>query len=569
MTDEELKNIEQATSLLVENGFVIKNTDNFIREIGTNNLEDVINRLNVLEQNVNEGINIASFVGDITNSLNEIEELVNNDAYFKNSIGANDFANLLNNMRGKFTLHQNVLKAESILKDREENLKSVERRVLELKKNSEIDDITRTSETIKLSYALNHAKTAKKESEEFLAKQKELYTESLKSFDVVSYKNDLLNSINALDTSYRKLSLEPSAMEKLAKVIRDTRDKIVVFGFEAQKSQKEFSDLCNKFGLEKTNNKVMDKQVVEPVKVEEVKEEQVIDKIEKEQFTIKTYEDLAYEVKRLNPHVEISKDEEGLIDGIIYDNESKLILPKGFSYDKELGINNKVDDKTPYISVPVIKKELKNTVSEDAPVMDAPSEVNPVINEQNDNRKVKLGKKYRVKKVRRAVVAPYVKSVLGFSALGGVLAFCFGVGLSPVLPAAGIAAAVGAVGQAIYNKMALAGIVDKKNEDLRATDNTFEEDVWGLAAVDALVAKGKSLFASLKNARENRHAEPKPEKVEEKPNLMDNFKKLFNKNMDEEIDSLEDAPNMEQSALNGISGEEYNLDDNSLSQGGR
>lgn len=569
MTDEELKNIEQATSLLVENGFVIKNTDNFIREIGTNNLEDVINRLNVLEQNVNEGINIASFVGDITNSLNEIEELVNNDAYFKNSIGANDFANLLNNMRGKFTLHQNVLKAESILKDREENLKSVEKRVLELKKNSEIDDLTRTSETIKLSYALNHAKAAKKESEEFLAKQKELYTESLKSFDVVSYKNDLLNSINALDTSYRKLSLEPSAMEKLAKVIRDTRDKIVVFGFEAQKSQKEFSDLCNKFGLEKTNNKVMDKQVVEPVKVEEVKEEQVIDKIEEEQFTIKTYEDLAYEVKRLNPHIEISKDEEGLIDGIIYDNESKLILPKGFSYDKELGINNKVDDKTPYISVPVIKKELKNTISEDAPVMDAPSEVNPVVNEQNDNRKVKLGKKYRVKKARRAVVAPYVKSVLGFSALGGVLAFCFGVGLSPVLPAAGIAAAVGAVGQAIYNKMALAGIVDKKNEDLRATDNTFEEDVWGLAAVDALVAKGKSLFASLKNARENRHVEPKPEKVEEKPNLMDNFKKLFNKNMDEEIDSLEDAPNMEQSALNGISGEEYNLDDNSLSQGGR
>ena len=38
--------------------------------------------------------------------------------------------------------------------------------------------------------------------------------------------------------------------------------------------------------------------------------------------------------------------EKGFIDGIIYDGESKLVLPKGFSYDKVLGINNKVDDST-------------------------------------------------------------------------------------------------------------------------------------------------------------------------------------------------------------------------------
>ena len=46
MTEEELKNIEQTTALLVENGLVIKNTDNFIREIGNTNLNDIINKLN-------------------------------------------------------------------------------------------------------------------------------------------------------------------------------------------------------------------------------------------------------------------------------------------------------------------------------------------------------------------------------------------------------------------------------------------------------------------------------------------------------------------------------------------
>ena len=54
MTDEELKNIEQTTSLLVENGFVIKNTDSFIRAIDNTNLEDIINKLNVLKGGVNK-----------------------------------------------------------------------------------------------------------------------------------------------------------------------------------------------------------------------------------------------------------------------------------------------------------------------------------------------------------------------------------------------------------------------------------------------------------------------------------------------------------------------------------
>ena len=90
MTEEELKNIEKTTALLVENGLVIKNTDNFIREIGNTNLNDIINKLNALEKTANEGVNISAFVEDVTKSLNSIEELVNNDSYFRSSIGAND-----------------------------------------------------------------------------------------------------------------------------------------------------------------------------------------------------------------------------------------------------------------------------------------------------------------------------------------------------------------------------------------------------------------------------------------------------------------------------------------------
>ena len=466
MTEEELKNIEQTTALLVENGLVIKNTDNFIREIGNTNLNDIINKLNALEKTANEGVNISAFVEDVTKSLNSIEELVNNDSYFRSSIGANDFQNLLTNMRGKFTLSQNMLKAEEVLNGRKENLKDVERRILELKRNDSLDDVTRTSETIKLSYALNHAKKAKSEAEEFYKEQKALYDESLKTFDVVTYKNDLLSAINAIDTSYRKLSLEPSAMEKLAKVIRDTRDKIVVFGFEAQKSQKEFAELCKRYGLEKTNAKI------------EIKEA---------------------------PAAE--------------------------------------------------------------PIVEQVAETTEPVKEKTSSRKVEPGKKYRVKKVRRAVVAPYVKSVLCFGALGSVLAICAGAGLAPILPVTAIAAGIGAIGQAIYNKMAKDGIVDKESEPERTNDENFEEDVWGLAAIDALVLKSKKMFESLKLARERKKSEPK----EEKPNLMDNFKKLFNKNVDEEIEGLDIQPeNKDEKSEDHYmyEGEEYILNPEE-SKGGR
>lgn len=584
MTEEELKNIEQTTALLVENGLVIKNTDNFIREIGNTNLNDIINKLNALEKTANEGVNISAFVEDVTKSLNSIEELVNNDSYFRSSIGANDFQNLLTNMRGKFTLSQNMLKAEEVLNGRKENLKDVERRILELKRNDSLDDVTRTSETIKLSYALNHAKKAKGEAEEFYKEQKALYDESLKTFDVVTYKNELLSAINAIDTSYRKLSLEPSAMEKLAKVIRDTRDKIVVFGFEAQKSQKEFAELCKRYGLEKTNAKIEIKEEVventmkpvettEPVEPIENKEEKVVpevtEPVKEETNEIKNYEELAYEVKRLNPHIEISTDEKNFLAGIIYDGESKLVLPHGFSYDKVIGINNKVDDKTPYICLPVeVKKKVETKEAPVAePIVEQVAETTEPVKEKTSSRKVEPGKKYRVKKVRRAVVAPYVKSVLCFGALGSVLAICAGAGLAPILPVTAIAAGIGAIGQAIYNKMAKDGIVDKESEPERTNDENFEEDVWGLAAIDALVLKSKKMFESLKLARERKKSEPK----EEKPNLMDNFKKLFNKNVDEEIEGLDMEPeNKDEKSEDHYmyEGEEYILNPEE-SKGGR
>lgn len=581
MTDEELKNIEQTTSLLVENGFVIKNTDSFIRAIDNTNLEDIINKLNVLSASASEGINIGDFVNKITERLNSIEGLTNSDPYFKSSMGAKDFQTLVASMKDKFALSKNCTRALEILNERKENLKDVNKRIIELKADNTLDDVTRTSETIKLSVALNHAKNATKEAEKFYDEQKKLYDESLKTFDVVEYKNELLKSINALDDSFRKLSMEPTTMDKMASLIRDTRDEIVVFGFEAQKSQREFDELCKKFGLEKTNQKIeVKKEDRTPEEVNETKDNSTSQTIEPEKTTetvnITTVEELAKEMKLLNSHLEISTDEKGFIESIIYDGESKLVLPKGFSYDKVLGINNKVDDKTPYISLPVKVKEKIKTADEPS----KPEEVVEPTKSSKETRKVEPGKKYKVKKIRRAVVAPYVKSVLGFTGLGVVLGIAAGVGVSPLIPIAAVGAGIGAIGQKIYNKMAANGMVDKENQDKRENDPNFEENVWGLAAIDALITKGKNLFKNLKQAKERKKegqqieqpvetpVEPEPVANEQKEETLDtpsesqNFEEVFNQRINEIFGEPEQAP-----VLPNISGEVYPLEQES--KGGR
>lgn len=581
MTDEELKNIEQTTSLLVENGFVIKNTDSFIRAIDNTNLEDIINKLNVLSASASEGINIGDFVNKITERLNSIEGLTNSDPYFKSSMGAKDFQTLVASMKDKFALSKNCTRALEILNERKENLKDVNKRIIELKADNTLDDVTRTSETIKLSVALNHAKNATKEAEKFYDEQKKLYDESLKTFDVVEYKNELLKSINALDDSFRKLSMEPTTMDKMASLIRDTRDEIVVFGFEAQKSQREFDELCKKFGLEKTNQKIEVKtEDRTPEEVNETKDNSTSQTIEPEKTTetvnITTVEELAKEMKLLNSHLEISTDEKGFIESIIYDGESKLVLPKGFSYDKVLGINNKVDDKTPYISLPVKVKEKIKTADEPS----KPEEVVEPTKSSKETRKVEPGKKYKVKKIRRAVVAPYVKSVLGFTGLGVVLGIAAGVGVSPLIPIAAVGAGIGVIGQKIYNKMAANGMVDKENQDKRENDPNFEEDVWGLAAIDALITKGKNLFKNLKQAKERKKegqqieqpvetpVEPEPVANEQKEETLDtpsesqNFEEVFNQRINEIFGEPEQAP-----VLPNISGEVYPLEQES--KGGR
>lgn len=576
MTDEELKSIEQTTALLVENGFVIKDTSNFIREIGNGSLEEVVNKLGRLQQSINEGVNAEVFAKDIAGSLDKIEEVVNSDTYFKTSPDATSFQNLLNDLRDKSSkLFRNTLKAEEILRGREENLKDIQKRISMLKVDKTIDDVTRTTETIKLSYALNHAKQAKEEAVKFYNDQKELSEKPLKANDIVEYKNELLQAVNALDNAFRKLSMEPEKMDKLAAVIRETRDKIVLFGFETQKNQKEFDDLCVKYGLEKTDAKKIEKFEKPVLSTNEEKEVE-------ESKTITEVEDLVYELKRLNPDVEV------IGDAINVDDPTKLVLPKGFKYTEGLGVNNKIDDFTPYISAFVNTKEKSKDVSEEIKTEEVKEEPKKEEKQVKESR-VPSGR-LSYKRTRRAIVAPYVKAILCYGGLGGMLAVVAGASLSPIGTAMLAGAGIGVIGQKIYNKMIDAGAVDVPQAQFG--NSSYELPIVGsniLSDAKALLKslrknKNRKKEESLDKVLEEEKVEAKevveapevvetpevkeePREEEKKTTLFENFKNLFGNSLDSEVDSLDNDKKVQPvERLDEIAGEEYNLEEG---RGGR
>ena len=582
MTDEELKSIEQTTALLVENGFVIKDTSNFIREIGNGSLEEVVNKLGRLQQSINEGVNAEVFAKDIAGSLDKIEEVVNSDTYFKTSPDATSFQNLLNDLRDKSSkLFRNTLKAEEILKGREENLKDIQKRISMLKVDKTIDDVTRTTETIKLSYALNHAKQAKEEAIKFYNDQKELSEKPLKANDIVEYKNELLQAVNALDNAFRKLSMEPEKMDKLAAVIRETRDKIVLFGFETQKNQKEFDDLCVKYGLEKTDAKKIEKFEKPVLSTNEEKEVE-------ESKTITEVEDLVYELKRLNSDVEV------IGDAINVDDPTKLVLPKGFKYTEGLGVNNKIDDFTPYISAFVNTKEKSKDVSEEIKTEEVKEEPKKEEKQVKESR-VPSGR-LSYKRTRRAIVAPYVKAILCYGGLGGMLAVVAGASLSPIGTAMLAGAGIGVIGQKIYNKMIDAGAVDVPQAQFG--NSSYELPIVGsniLSDAKALLKslrknKNRKKEESLDKVSEEEKVEAKevveapemveapevvetpevkeePKEEEKKTTLFENFKNLFGNSLDSEVDSLDNDKKVQPvERLDEIAGEEYNLEEG---RGGR
>lgn len=618
MTDEELKNNDQIKAFLNENGYTVKSVSKFM-DLDDSNLEKVVSDLNAYKLEMNKKITVEDFGKELASGLEEIEAVVNSDTYFAMSSNATEFKTILNGLKAETkSVLGDYLKAEKILKEREENLKDIQRRVFALDKDQTLTDDERTEQAILLKKGLEKAKSDKEEALKFFEEQKRLAPEpkALSVDEIINYRNDLLKSLAELDRACSKIIMDPlsnpTTMEKLSSLIRNASYKIVIFGTDIERSKKEFDNLCDKYGLGVSNVKIKEKteapRIVEETKENivtpnetikpEISEEPLKEETTSEEKdttnTITEVEDLVKELKMLNPDVEIIPAMDGYNEGIMVEDPTKLVVPEGFKYTEGLGVNNKVNDTDPYINAFVqVKKKDRDIDSESLNQESSPEnkpeqdtqvepELKPDVNDEEKSEE-KAESKSRVpsgklayKRTRRAIIAPYAKAILCYGGLGGIVMAAAGVGLSPVGAAMIIGSGIGAIGQKIYNKMIDNGKIELPGVDL--SDPNYELPVVGPDLLKRTGAKvvenAKALLKGLKRSKNKKKEkdldkapEVKADIDEKKTTLFENFKNLFGHSLDSEVDSLE-AEKKEQPVerLDEIAGEEYDLD---VDRGGR
>ena len=599
MTNDELKSFYLDLIKGLENGLVPNPdySEHYSKARENNTLESSLDELDDLSKKMNQGIDVSGFTKEAFNSLSDIRKIIDNDPLFLRNSGNEEFTKYLNEVREQFNIagealtNEQVLKnCEEVLSDNEALLQDANKKRTAIKSDSSLSMLDKS-----IMYAEANALYEKRLQARDLAikardEQKVKFEASLndmkKNLNINEFINGILKSVNKLDVSYRNLAISSGALEKLGDAIRDLRDKVVVFRNDALFDESKYNEILKNCGLmkaeeskEKLDKKIseirdtiakldgnveliseevknntqekneepgfsVDDLIPEEIsldnvneKKEEVSEEKVEEKpvveAEKENKSIETVAELVTELKKLNPNAKISN-----IDGTytLEEDINTITLPKNFKYDKNLGINNKIDDFTPYISLdvkaPVIEEKQEETkVAE------------PVAPEKRENPKkidtapqVPSGK-LKVKKIRKAVVAPYVKSILCFGSIEGICWIL--AGANPLALTSAIAGSVtlGVLAQGIYNKLVSAGNVKGMYNEIERNDPNFEGEVWAYPVLNKFMNMFKDIRHNKKNTKEEVKGASEEEKQEEP--------EVKNEEVVEELTPAVEEPNKE------------------------
>lgn len=604
MTNEELKSFYLDLIKGLENGLVPNPdySEHYSKARENNTLESSLDELDDLSKKMNQGIDVSGFTKEAFNSLSDIREIIDNDPLFLRNSGNEEFTKYLNEVREQFNIagealtNEQVLKnCEEVLSDNEALLQDANKKRTAIKSDSSLSMLDKS-----IMYAEANALYEKRLQARDLAikardEQKVKFEASLndmkKNLNINEFINGILKSVNKLDVSYRNLAISSNALEKLGDAIRDLRDKVVVFRNDALFDEAKYNEILKNCGLMKAeeSKEELDKKISEirdaiakldgnveliseevkndtqekdeepgfsvddlipeeisldnvNEKKEEVSEEKVEEKpvveAEKQSKSIETIAELVAELKKLNPNAKISN-----IDGTftLEEDINTITLPKNFKYDKNLGINNKIDDFTPYISLdvkaPVLDEKQEETKVAESEVFEPIPEEKKEEPKRVDTAPQVPSGKLKVKKIRKAVVAPYVKSILCFGSIEGICWIL--AGSNPLALTSVIAGSVtlGVLAQGIYNKLVSAGTVKGMYNEMERKDPNFEGEVWAYPVLN----KFMNMFKDIRHNKKNTKEEVKGASEEEKPKEPE----VKNEEVVEELTPAVEEPNKE------------------------
>lgn len=447
-------------TLYAENGFEIVKSGVFIREADNVDLNELLDRLVNLRKKMNSSADIMDFSKNVISKLSELENIINRDDYYglSDTSKLNKLSEDLQSIRRKFTSVQSYIKAEENMRLQKQNMAdifaNVKRKSYELDQNSNLTAMERNKEAQRLLNERNAASNGYNEALKFYNEQKKLYDEYKDNFNLINYKNELLQNINALEDDLKDLALAPENKEKLQTVVADIRNDIAYFGLESIKSKQEFDSLCQRYGLastakvEKINVKKENNNEPKEIKNNENKLENIFNKL-----------------KELNPDVELALNENVInpsFDGRIEASVpvADLKLPEDY-YVVDNGISNKFSGNGEPVMVEIgelqkenesvldqsdnLNTELANTQQDPSLYAKAKS----AISRLTQKGRVEPNKKYAVKKSRTAIIGSYAKSLLTFS---GITA-CAALAGAPVISMAALGAGLGVAVQTLYRKI--------------------------------------------------------------------------------------------------------------------
>ena len=560
MTDEAKKYMYQGLVMGLENDFeldefLLNNFEN-ARKNGTliSSLEEVIS----LNKKMNRSEDFGNFVSDFFEKIQNVESVLYTDTYFRTNTKNSDFLNCLKDIKDQFKNFDDFIGAyksfnvsNEILADNETLRKESQRQRVGIKLDKSLSPLEKTLKLAEAnalygdrSDAVKVYIEARNEQEK---KSKEFLNSALNGLDKGAFLETCRLNINNLDSLSKNLAIaDPETRDKLGDTIRELRDVLIRYRNEYLSCEAKYNEILHQVGFKKRESSKEEieaniakyKQEIESLeKSEEVSNEigdaQTVAEPTKEAFTL---EDLISELKRLNPEIDVIRD--GDTDGILTEDPSKLVLPEGFKYTEGLGVNNKKNDIDPYISAFVKTKEKTLDSSSSEKTNDAEKTAEPAKEEVKEPKKeshVPRGR-LEVKRTRRAIVAPYVKAILCYGALGGVMVAAAGVGLSAIGTGMIIGAGVGVIGQKIYHKMINSGAVEVPNADFEK-NSSYEIPVVG----SYILKDAKSLLQSLrknKNKKKAESLEESPAKEEERK-VQEQIAETVNEIKDEEVKAPE------------------------------
>lgn len=353
-------------TLFAEKGFVIRNSNAFIKEATNVDLTELVDKLTDLEKRINSSSNIVDFSKSIISKLDEIDVLINSDEYTKlsNSDKLRAFSDCVQKIRSKFAVVNNYVKAEENVRLQRNNndsiVISVDQKSANLDKDTTLSPLERNQQVEALFneklMALNAYNRALANFNEY----KKAYEKSVKNFNLVEFKNELLALANELQEASKELALSPENKEKLQNAITGVHSEISYYGLESIKSKEEFDALCKRYGLESVG---LSKKT-EVVKDETIKKEKK-DEVKKEKSLLESVYD---KLVALNPTVKFAlkdKANDKRFDGRIEASVpvGNLNLPEDF-YHMNNGISNKFSTNKDQILVEIGELKLNNEKKE-------------------------------------------------------------------------------------------------------------------------------------------------------------------------------------------------------------